>query len=96
MACKSVYYIVPEETLNKTNKSQLSKTPLENCTNPNRFEMVDGREKLACSQNLNGTAIKEGVIMRNLEKMNQFAVLFGEFMIVNNEELVNINETITI
>ena len=80
----------------KTNLVQLWKTPLENCTNPSRFEMVDGREKLVCSQNINGTTIKEGTIMRNLEKMNQFAVVFGEYMKINNEELVNINATITI
>lgn len=45
---------------------------------------------------MNGTAIKEGVIMRKLEKMNQFAVLFGEFKMVNNDKAVNINETVTV
>ena len=82
---------MPEEILAKTNISQLSKTPLENCTNPNTFEKVDGREKLACHQNMNGTSIKEGMIMRNLSKMNQFAVLFGEFKLITNNERIDIN-----
>ena len=34
--------------------------------------------------------------MRNLEKMNQFAVLLGEFKMKNNNKSVNINETVTV